>query len=186
MNNDLKNCNYQIIFPENLKKYKNLKTLALEFEKNFKEKIIPEIDKLALYKNLELQPNEILSEIAWSLKVENWRETLNRNQKIALIKGAIHQWEIRGTKEAVTISLGKIEYPVKVKEWFEYGGKPFTFKITANFFIPDETLTRSIKEIIEKYKNCRSILENIEVNPVSDLSEIKISGFNISEIEKFY
>ncbi len=63
--NNLLSSDYQKIFPENLKKYKNLKVLAIEFEKNYKKYVISEIEKLAIYKNLELQSNEVLSELAW-------------------------------------------------------------------------------------------------------------------------
>lgn len=184
--NNLLNSDYQKFFPENLKKYKNLKTLAIEFENVFKNNVIKNIEKLAVYKNLEIQSNEVLSELAWQYQVENYSELLNKEQKIALIKGSIFQWRTQGTKEAVANGLSKIGYPVKIKEWFEYDGKPFTFKIEANFFIPNEELINQIKEIVYKYKNSRSILENIEANPISDLKFLKINSFNVYEIERTY
>ena len=184
--NNLLNSDYQKIFPENLKKYKNLRMLAIEFENVFKNNIVKNIEKLAIYKNLEIQSNEVLSELAWQFQVENYSEFLTKEQKIALIKGSILQWRTQGTKEAVANGLSKIGYPVKIKEWFEYDGKPFTFKIEANFFIPNEELIRQIKEIVYKYKNSRSILENIEANPISDLKFIKINSFNVCTIERTY
>lgn len=184
--NNLLSSDYQKIFPENLKKYKNLKVLAIEFEKNYKKYVISEIEKLAIYENLELQSNEVLSELAWQFQVENYSEFLTKEQKITLIKGSIHQWRTQGTKGAVAEGLSKIGYPVKIKEWFEYGGKPFTFKIEANFFIPNEDLIKQIREIVYKYKNSRSVLENIEANPISDLKFIKINSFSVCTIERTY
>ena len=83
--NNLLSSDYQKIFPENLKKYKNLKVLAIEFEKNYKKYVISEIEKLAIYENLELQSNEVLSELAWQFQVENYSEFLTKEQKITLI-----------------------------------------------------------------------------------------------------
>ena len=128
---NLLNTDYQKIFPENLKKYKNLRTLAIEFEKNIKE-VISEVPKLAIYKNLEQQSDEVLSELAYQYTIDNWKESLSKEVKINLIKNAYWAHAKKGTKVAVTENLKKLNYPLEVQEWYEYNGKPFTFKITTN------------------------------------------------------
>ena len=85
---NLLDANYQQIFPENLKKYKNLKILAIEFEKSMKQGVISKLPKLALYKNLEQQSDEVLWELAYQYSIDNWEETLSREVKINLIKNA--------------------------------------------------------------------------------------------------
>ncbi len=83
---NLQDTDYQLFFPENLKKYKNLKSLSLELEEQLKKKIISEVPKLAIFKNLELQPDEVLSELAYQYMIDNWQESLDREVKIKLIK----------------------------------------------------------------------------------------------------
>lgn len=96
---DLKNTDYQLFFPENLQKYKNLKSLSLELEKQLKKEVVSEVSKLAIFKNLELQSNEVLSELAYQYMIDNWQESLDRNIKIKLIKNAYWSHSKKGTKK---------------------------------------------------------------------------------------
>lgn len=187
MNNyNLLESDYQIIFPENLKKYKNLQVLAIQVEKILKEKIISEISKLAIFKNLEEQSDEILSELAWQFVIDNWQESLSRDIKINLIKNAYWAHSTKGTKLAIEENLKKLSYPVAVKEWFEYGGKPFTFKAIAKSVNKDPDWIDYLIEKIEKYKNCRSVLEVVDLEINREIKEYKIGGFKTLEIEKEY
>lgn len=180
--NNILNANYQQIFPENLKKYKNLKTLAIQFEKSLKKEVVSEIPKLALYENLETQSDKTLTELAYQYSVDNWEEILSREVKINLIKNAIMVHRKKGTKFSIENNLKKLNRPLKVEEWWEYGGAPFTFKITTNVFKSIEWLDLLL-EIIEKYKNCRSIIETIEINGTKD-NKLKFGAFSIRKIEK--
>lgn len=182
--NKFLNSDYQILFPENLKKYKNLKSLAKEFEKNFKRDIISQLPKLAIYENLEQQSDKILSELAYQYSVDVWEETLPREIKISLIKNAILVHAKKGTKSSVKENLKKLNKPVKISEWWEYGGNPFTFKIFVyNLFSATENWIFSLLDTIEKYKNCRSVIEVIEINN-SLKNEFKLGSFSVKEIEK--
>lgn len=182
--NNLFNADYQKIFPENLKKYKNLRTLAIEFENSFKENIVSNIDKLAIYKNLELQSDEVLSELAWQYTIDNWQENLPREVKINLIKNAYWAHAKKGTKVAIIENLKKLNYPVMVREWFEYNGKPFTFKLVANHVNSNPNWIDELIEIIEKYKNCRSIVDTVDLEINRETKEIKMGSFVSCEIQK--
>ena len=180
---NLLNTDYQKIFPENLKKYKNLRTLATEFEKNIKE-VISEVPKLAIYKNLEQQSDEILSELAYQYTIDNWKESLAREIKIELIKNAYWAHAKKGTKVAVTENLKKLNYPLEVQEWFEYRGKPFTFKITTNTLNTNTNWIDELVYILEKYKNCRSILDTVEIETDREKVKYRTGGFKCIELEK--
>jgi len=184
---NLLNTDYQKIFPENLKKYKNLKSLAIEIEKNFKKEIISEIPKLAFYKNLEEQSDEILSELAYQYSIDNWKESLSKEVKINLIKNAYWAHAKKGTKIAIIENLKKLNYPLEVQEWYEYNGKPFTFKIITTNLNKDQIWIDELVSIIEKYKNCRSILNKVEVEREKEKGKYKITGFACIELKKeFY
>ena len=80
----LMEVNYQDIFPENLKKYKNLKTLSKKFEDIFKKYIIHNIDKLAFIYNLDLLEDRILDEVAYYFNIDDYNSGLDREIKIKL------------------------------------------------------------------------------------------------------
>lgn len=184
--NKLRNTEYQFFFPENLKKYKNLKVLSLQIESVFKSQIIPEIDKLAIFKNLDRQSDQVLSQLAWQFSIDNWKENLEREVKIKLIKEAYWAHSKKGTKKIIEENLKKLNYPIQLSEWFEFGGKPFTFKITTTEANTSVYWLENLLEIINKYKNCRSILESVYLDREREKVKYRIGNFVTSEIEREY
>ena len=184
--NKLRNTEYQFFFPENLKKYKNLKVLSLQIESVFKSQIIPEIDKLAIFKNLDSQSDQVLSQLAWQFSIDNWKENLEREVKIKLIKEAYWAHSKKGTKKIIEENLKKLNYPIQLSEWFEFGGKPFTFKITTTEANTSVYWLENLLEIINKYKNCRSILESVYLDREREKVKYRIGNFVTSEIEREY
>lgn len=182
--NKLRNTEYQFFFPENLKKYKNLKVLSLQIESVFKSQIIPEIDKLAIFKNLDRQSDQVLSQLAWQFSIDNWKENLEREVKIKLIKEAYWAHSKKGTKKIIEENLKKLNYPIQLSEWFEFGGKPFTFKITTTEANTSVYWLENLLEIINKYKNCRSILESVYLDREREKVKYRIGNFVTSEIER--
>lgn len=181
---NLLNTNYQLLFPENLKKYKNLETLSLQFEKQLKKHIISEVQKLAVFKNLESQKDEVLSELAYQYMIDNWQESLDREVKIRLIKNAYWSHSKKGTKKIIEDNLKKLEYPITLKEWFEYNGKPFTFKVTINHINSDPNWIDKLLEIIDKYKNCRSVIDTTDLEINRATKNLKLASFKTHEIER--
>ncbi|MFA1744077.1 phage tail protein I [Fusobacterium animalis] len=155
----LMEVNYQDIFPENLKKYKNLKTLSKNFEDIFKKYIIYNIDKLAFIYNLDLLEDRILDKVAYYFNIDDYNNGLDREIKIKLIKSAYWIHSKKGTKEAVISQLKILNYKIDIKEWFEYGGKPFTFRLFTENQNKDKDWLKRVVELIKEYKNVRSILE---------------------------
>lgn len=181
---NLKNTDYQLFFPENLQKYKNLKYLSLELEKQLKKEVISELSKLAIFKNLDLQPDEVLSELACQYMIDNWQENLDREIKIKLIKNAYWSHSKKGTKKAVEDCLKVLGYPINLQEWFEYNENPYTYKVTIFGESFQKTWITELIETIEKYKNCRSVLElaTIEFNQMN--SQYILGNYKIIEMEK--
>lgn len=181
---NLCDTDYRFFFPENLKKYKNLKSLSLELEKQLKKEIISQLPKLAIFKNLELQTDEVLSELAYQYMVDNWQENLDREVKIKLIKNAYWSYSKKGTKKIIEENLEKLGYPITLHEWFEYDGKPYTFKVTINHINSDPNWIDKLIEIIGKYKNCRSVIDTTDIEITREISKMKFASFQVKEIEK--
>lgn len=162
MNKKITDFDFMEIFPENLKRYKNLNKLAQLAVQEIRLIPTPAIQLLALYENMEQEPDEILSELAYGLNVDNWSESLDRDVKIRLIKKAYWTHSKKGTKSAVIMNLESLGYPIELEEWFEETNVedqvPFTYALTINGQQLEEGWLAQINEIINKYKNCRSIM----------------------------
>ena len=52
-----------------------------------------------------------------------------------------------------------MNYEIKIEEWFEYGGRPFTFRLITGNESKDKNWLKNVLSLIEEYKNVRSILE---------------------------
>ena len=157
--NKLERASYTAIFPENLKKYKNLTAFSKSIEKIFKTYIVDKIETLALFYNLEVQEDNVLDEIAWFFNIDKYRVDLDREIKIKLIKSAYWVHSKKGTKTAVISQLKNLNYEIKIEEWFEYGGRPFTFRLTTVNESKEKDWLKNVLSLIEEYKNIRSILE---------------------------
>ncbi|MCI6383324.1 phage tail protein I [Fusobacterium mortiferum] len=183
-NYNIYNTDYQLLFPNNLKKYKNLKALALQIEKELKINYLSEIEKLAIFKNLSSQSNKVLSQLAWQFSIDNWQESLSKEIKINLIKNAYWAHSKKGTKKAVEDCLKMLGYPITLQEWFEYNGNPYTYKVIISGEAFQETWITELIELIEKYKNCRSILETATIEFNSKNSQYFLGNYKIIEMEK--
>ena len=157
--NKLEHASYTAIFPENLKKYKNLTAFSKNIENTFKTYIINKIQYLAFFYNLEIQEDKVLDEIAWFFNIDKYRIDLDREIKIKLIKSAYWVHSKKGTKAAVISQLKNLNYEIKIEEWFEYGGRPFTFRLITGNESKDKNWLKNVLSLIEEYKNVRSILE---------------------------
>ena len=75
--NNLQNSDYSEIFPENLKKYKNLRAFSNVIEKILKEYVLFDSEKISIFYTLEFQKDKVLDEIAWWLNVDNYSTALD-------------------------------------------------------------------------------------------------------------
>ena len=79
------------------------------------------------------------------------------------IKDSVKIHRKLGTKYAVETALGAVYPGTKVKEWFEYGGKPYMFKVIIGATDSGVSADRqaAVLERVRFYKNLRSHLEAI-------------------------
>lgn len=95
---------------------------------------------------------------------EGWLQALSENEKRNLIKSAIKMHRYKGTKYALEEIFKTLNIVGSVEEWFNYGGKPYYFKVILQIFnrsINEETEAK-LRGLIDEYKNERSWLEEIE------------------------
>ncbi|CUU87930.1 phage tail protein [Campylobacter hyointestinalis subsp. hyointestinalis] len=112
-------------------------------------------------------------------------EGLNEIAARELIKNAFAIHYYSGTLYSLKSALKAFFGSSEVAEWFEYGGKPYHFKVNleASKTGIDENSLKRIDKIINDYKNVRSVLESINLKLTSHCKETNgiatISGENI-------
>lgn len=147
----------------------NLKTFNEICEERFSE---IDIDCLLVI-IIDNLPSDALPHLAEQYHItgnEGWLQCQSDNDKRALIKKAIELHRYKGTKYALINVLKSLNINGDIKEWFEYGGDPYHFKIDIFLqnYAYNEKVFENLKKMIEEYKNVRSVLEEISIESKFD------------------
>ncbi len=129
-------------------------------------------------------PESLLPILAASFDVDI--DGLSQSEARELIKNAFEIHYYSGTFYSLNKALKALYSDVRVKEWFDYSGLPYHFKLeldaSKNGLSP-QILKRS-DELINKYKNVRSVYDgaNIKAGIKADVKAYSyaISGENVS------
>lgn len=96
--------------------------------------------------------------LAYAFKVDFWDEKLSIPKKRALIKESVLLHQKKGTLWAIERVLEILEVKAEIREWFQYGGEPYFFKIKLSIEQEFPHLNQ-LQKLIDVYKNVRSIFE---------------------------
>ena len=118
--------------------------------------------KALIYPAVEKLDEPVLDALAYDLNVPwyDYEGDLESKRKTILECMQIHQY--KGTKYAVRTALEGVYDNVRVREWFEYGGEPYHFKVTVYDSGGDAEKRERVLAKIKYYKNLRSVLESTE------------------------
>lgn len=115
--------------------------------------------------NPDTCPADLLPWLAWALSVDVWSSEWPEEKQRQVIKVAIAVHRRKGTPQAIEDAFNAVNIRASVKEWPEYGGDPYKFKIAVD--VVDEGLDDAtysiINQIILQTKNVRSHLESLDV-----------------------
>lgn len=127
-----------------------------------------EIDRIRIYPVIGRLDGQLLDILAYDFKVDWWDPNYSLEEKRRVFKASWYVHKHMGTKAAVETAVSAIYPETKVEEWFEYGGKPYGFKIHLNMTGEkwDEERPRRILERVEYYKSLRSHLDGLEFTTV--------------------
>ena len=161
MDKNVRNTSLSEIMPSNLLEHEPVRAAARAIAPQLKgiantlrlDAIIAHIDEL---------PENIIDMLAWQWRVDFYDVELNLDEKRRAVKQSIAMHRIKGTKRAVMMALRMVYASGEVSEWFEYGGRPYYFRVR---FIRPETIRLEdvdrVIRIIHAVKNTRSWLESI-------------------------
>ena len=125
---------------------------------------LPEIDRLLLYPAIDTLDEPLLDILAYDYKVDWWDPNYSLEEKRRTLKDSWRVHKLLGTKAAVEMAISAIYPQTTVPEWFEYGGRPYHFKLqldlTGTFWT--EERPRRILERVNFYKSLRSHVDGLE------------------------
>lgn len=110
----------------------NSSALERDIEESGGKKRIEAIDvPVGKLWNPQTIPAEILPYLAWALSVDTWDNEWPDNIKRQVIAASVEVHRKKGTVGAVKKAITAIGIDVDFEEWFQNGGIPHTFTITA-------------------------------------------------------
>lgn len=125
--------------------------------------------RLYLWTDIDNQPEDVLDLMAAELRTQYYSQNLGIEAKRRLVKGTLAWYMTAGTPEAVEELITAVFGEGKVEEWFEYGGKPYCFKVITNAALTPETHGFFIT-MIRRVKNTRSHMDALEFKRRTDFT----------------
>ncbi|MDO4301792.1 MAG: phage tail protein I [Clostridia bacterium] len=148
-------------YPIALKGNNDLYYLAVVFAKQIK-KIISKTKCNMIYCCVDSLQEDVLDMLAIDFKVDWYNTSADIEAKRNMIKDCIKVHKHKGTAYAVEVALKNVHQNSTVEEWFEYGGKPYFFRIVQDVSNKYEILSYDeILKTIAIYKRLSAHLESV-------------------------
>ncbi|TDK65967.1 phage tail protein I [Sapientia aquatica] len=140
---------------------------------------------------IDTVPTSALAQLAdqFHLLGEGWQFAQNEAEQRAILKRGMELHRHKGTRWAILQVLETLALEGNISEWFDYGGKPYHFKM--NITVPDRGIDAQTFDnlvlLINEYKNVRSVLQELRIT-LSVSSQIPIVGLctMVGEIAAVY
>ena len=120
-------------------------------------------DAANIYGQIDTLPEGLLDILAQDFRVLWYDANADVYTKRAVFKSLYEVYRHIGTPAAVDKAIGDLADNAEVTEWFEYSGKPYHFKVSADlgekFYGNDSTLMDGFTRGLNFYKNVRSVLD---------------------------
>ncbi len=126
-------------------------------------------------------PESVLPFLAWQRSVDIWNDKWPVALKRQVVKSAIKIHKHKGTIGALKNALKAIDMDIKILEWFEYDGRPFTFHADINLVdrAIDKNEIKTIAATIKMAKNTRSHLDQLRTFQIMNSPIPKISMWHL-------
>lgn len=157
---DIFTVNFADHLPGALKQDPKIKAIAEALTKEALT-VSREIENVLIYSRIDELPEALIDILAYDMHVDWYDYSFPLKVKRDTVKGSVKVHKKMGTAYATKTALEAVYPDSEIEEWFDYGGKPFYFRIRLN---GDSNPRINLKDIIEKvymYKRLSAHLETI-------------------------
>lgn len=130
--------------------------------------LIPDLDahskRLSTWDCIDELPESELDALAWELNILWYDYGATIETKRDLVSNSDKVWARIGTKWAVESVIHSYFSDGAVTEWFEYDGKPGTFRIRATVPAITQDKMEAFRNILDKVKRASAHLERMEID----------------------
>ena len=114
--------------------------------------------------DIDKMPEWRLDELAWELNIEWYDYEYDIEVKRRTVKTFQEVYKRLGTNYAVHTALQAIYPNCEIREWFDYNGTPFKFRLlvdTSDDGVTPDQIQRALDRI-QYYRNERSVLDGVQ------------------------
>lgn len=180
MNNDIYSIDFTRTLPPALRNDSEMKAIADGIAGEL-TKTAKEIKNNVIYARIDELPEAVLDVLAFDMHIDWYDYDYPIEVKRNLVKTSVMVHKKLGTKYAVRTALGALHPQSTVEEWFDYGGKPYRFRLILD--ISESRVEVDITKIIATigmYKRLTAHLDGIIYNfkTHADLKSVSYGGIN--------
>lgn len=137
-----------------------------------------EIGCLSLYPRIDELPEDLLDILAYDFKVDWWDAEYSLEEKRRIFKDSWYVHKHLGTKAAVETALRAIYPKAEVQEWFQYGGKPYFFRLSIDLTgeVSDAARPWRVMERVNFYKSLRSHVDELVFTFILPPATLHVGG----------
>lgn len=160
------------ILPDYLSGNAEVQAMSYAISQGIK-RLIDCCNNIGVYAVVDTLPEYALDMLAVELDTQYYDTSFSVEVKRGLIKNTLVWYLKAGTPSAVAELIAAVFGEGEIQEWFEYGGKPYYFKIMTNATITTDGI-QYLLSMIERVKNARSHVEQIII--VREINEPIMAG----------
>ncbi len=155
------------LLPENLRSDPDIIAASCGVDSEFQD-LADAINKCITIADIDKARSEVIDNLAGEMNVDFYDQKLSLDNRRELVRNGYKFKYRKGTAYAVrqivkdAFADTELKDAFEVKEWFQYNGKPYHFKISTKVNLPGVSKITSVVNAINSVKNARSTLESIE------------------------
>lgn len=147
---------------------------------------LEEINRVSIYPHINRLDEGLLDILARDFKVDWWDSGYSVEEKRRTLQSSWQVHKTLGTKAAVERAVRAIYPETRVAEWFDYGGRPYHFRLHINVTGDemDSAKQRRVLGRLEYYKNLRSHLDGVTYFMQSETAQAWAGALAFSEYRR--
>lgn len=168
----LDNVSLLDIIPSNMRGDKTIKGFAAAWDW-LQGQVLKAVPLANLFENLDKLTSEQLDSIAKAEDVPWYDTSFDIAKRRRILRDYKQVYYKSGTVWAIETAMGNIFGEAVVKEWYDYGGSPFHFKVLVVEVESEEKVRMAIRTI-DRIRPARTTLDGIE--KLTELSGVLTAG----------